>query len=159
MSVYRINLNWPPKCRTPRKETLQARLERVFDKLYAEAERILQQHKPCQVKLNQHGASCLDCRVRGATVNVMCCGGCKWHTAKGCVANKPLTCRTWLCGSAQNFDGEAFRKLQRIAKRVGRLGFYVGRGDRTDSIENALSYFGVTEYSDKEHPQLAPAGW
>jgi hypothetical protein len=157
MSVHFFNLTPAfPECRSRRKQELQSRLERVFDKLYAEAERILQEHRPCKVKMNQHGASCLDCRVqrRETKVNELCCGGCKWHKAdRGCTANKPLTCKTWLCFTAQHGDPEAQRRLQRVAERVRRLGFYVGRGDREDSIQNAMAYFGFGER--KYFPTLA----
>jgi hypothetical protein len=152
MSVFFLNVTAAPVCRTKTKRTFQARLERVFDKLYAQAEAILQEHRPCAVKVNQYGASCLDCRIkyRDTQVNVLCCGGCKWHSARGCTANKPLTCRTWLCHTAQQHDPEAKRKLSRIADRISRLGFYVGRGDREDSIQNALAHFGF------QHPKWFP---
>lgn len=155
MSVHFININGG-RCRSKSKKSLRPRLERIFDKLYAEAERVLRSHRPCKVAVNQHGASCLDCRNGHASkVNVMCCGSCKWHTKdRGCVANKPLTCRTWLCYTAQLHDREADRKLERIAARAHRLGFYVGRGDKEQSIQNAMAYFGIIKYT-KWFPTLA----
>jgi hypothetical protein len=130
------------------KQKLKARLERIFDRLYAAAEKVIREHDPCKVKINQHGASCLDCISRkgqgdASRLNKLCCAGCKFHTSKGCKANKPLTCRTWLCYTAQDDNPEAFRKLDRIAERAAAMGFYVGRGDKEDSINNALGYFGV----------------
>lgn len=147
------------KRRRMRKRVTRERLERIFDYLWAQADAIIKAHSPCEVKIGKHGVSCLDCRVRHrpTEINILCCGGCKFHTKdKGCIADKPLTCRTWLCYSAQEAHPEAHRRLQDIASRMHRLGFYVGRGDKEDSIANAMAYFGLIPYGMHFHPTLAP---
>lgn len=161
MSVFRITTGkvsgkaGVPYQTKRRKRTLQARLERVFDKLWNKADAVIKEFNPCEV-IGKRVVTCLGCRMvlrefnffgqaiqlpPDGNENTLCCDGCKWHTDKGCVAHQPLTCRTWLCGTAKHKHPEANRRLRRIANRLIQLGFYAHRGDRKASIKNALIHF------------------
>jgi hypothetical protein len=53
MSVYFVGFHRPPRCKTKSKRLLRMRLERLFDKFYSVADKIIQEHSPCKIKFNQ----------------------------------------------------------------------------------------------------------
>ncbi len=123
----------------------KAELEKIFDGLYDEAEAILKEFNFCDHKVIKGEHSCIGSRVEFSN-NAgpqCCCAGCKNWTNKGCVAHKPLTCRTWICVAAQlknnlNFN-KSYQKLQKVKDKVLQHGFYVHRGDKEASIKQALT--------------------
>lgn len=125
-------------------------LEKQFDSLYAQAERILKKYNPCQHKMENGKHSCLGKKHRvwearsynrDRVVISCCCLGCKfWVKDKGCTANKPLSCKVWLCGIAEKLNPVVAKKLNALSQKVICAGFYVFRGDKNDSINGALRF-------------------
>jgi len=123
-----------------RKQWMRRRIEKEFDKLYAKAEFILSKYQPCAISKVKGTIRCIDCmdgKKWMTTPNLLCCGGCKFHTIKGCIAEKPLTCKLWLCGSAAVAFPECFKQLQSLSKKAIKLGLYCARGDKKEILQNA----------------------
>ena len=120
---------------------LRQKLETVFDGLYQEAEDILKQFNPCEARVKNGCFSCIGqtSKLGGNNTAQCCCIGCSKWTDKGCVADKPLTCRTWLCNLAGARHEEADNALFRLSSKVSNLGFYVTRGDKQASLDKAIS--------------------
>lgn len=121
----------------------RAQLEKQFDALYDEAMEILTKFNPCEHKSDVIGRhSCVgngkDIPNNANSGPQCCCTGCPKWTKKGCVAEKPLTCRTWICVAAANKNPEAFHALTKMASKVMKANFWVFRGDKNKSIELAL---------------------
>lgn len=130
-----------------RKPPLRIRLERIYDKLYARAEHTLNQYNPCQITIKGKTVTCNGCinKFTLGNINTLCCTGCKFHSySTGCTATKPLTCKTWLCHSSVMAHHLGTQKallnneLHLIRKWVKRLGFYVPRDDKDESIKQSI---------------------
>ena len=95
------------------------RLEKVYNKLYGHAERVLKQHCPCGVSKEGGCVSCVGSRAGITPSNELCCTGCEHHSTKaGCQAEKPMACKTWLCPPASETSPEASAKLGKIARQA-----------------------------------------
>ncbi len=110
-------------------------LEAIFEKLYARAESVLRQFNPCEHKVDKAVHSCIGKADQG-NIPQCCCLGCpSWD--KGCKAEKPLTCKAWLCGAAKTKHPDASNKLSEIYGHIVFYGFWAFRGDKTKSMANA----------------------
>ena len=114
-------------------------LEAIFEKLYARAESVLNNFQPCEHKVINKKHSCLgqSDSLAGNNTPQCCCIGCpSWN--KGCKAEKPLTCKTWLCGIAKLNYPKAYIQLTEVANLAKRFGFYVFRGDKNSSMDASI---------------------
>lgn len=118
---------------------IRAQLGRIYDILFQQAEYIVRVEKPCEIKKRGATVTCVGCRVGNDKPNVLCCIGCQWHDhAKGCQADKPLTCKAWLCSVAKDRHPETRERLRRLNQRIMKLKFWVCRGDKRQSIDQAM---------------------
>ena len=120
-------------------------LEEKFDFLYEMAQEILAHYQPCKIKFLKNGANCIDCSksLYRSKPNVLCCDGCQYHTlSKGCMAEKPLTCKLWLCRTAAEKFPTCANKLDEIYEKADELDLLSFRGDRTDSLKNGYKESG-----------------
>lgn len=84
---------------------MESKLE-LYERLCAEADALLKQHNPCNIK----DGKC----VRG----YFCCDGCK-HLAENRCGIKSLLCKTWLCTQASSM---ASKELIDGLCRIYRIG-------------------------------------
>ena len=113
-------------------------LERIYDKLYERAAAVLDEFKPCEHKVENRTHSCIGQQAKHNSEPQCCCSGCKFFE-NGCKAEKPLTCKTWLCFVATEKYPEVAAKLNKIKQKALHFNFYVHRGDKTASINKSLS--------------------
>lgn len=137
--------------------TKKALLERIYDSLYAEAEAVLKEFNFCDHRnVGEESYSCLSireypsesCKISfgsGKAIRTGCCGGCKYLTEKGCSAEKPLGCKTWLCGVAKLKNPETSKKLSEIQTKSCQMNLYTVRGDKTETINRFFEYNTQTE--------------
>jgi hypothetical protein len=142
------------------KPITRARLARIYDKLYAQAERLLASANPCGIHKQGGHVICNGCnKGRSSTLpDTLCCGGCNYaagerkpsaygghHDKKrGCTAEKPLACKTWLCDRVR-FPNDGYgpitplaQKLRHIRNKAIRLNLHVIYGDRRQSLDSAM---------------------
>lgn len=115
-------------------------MEEKFDFLHEEAEKILTKYQPCKIRHLKNGdVSCIGCgdKFTDNKINELCCGGCKFHTNKGCIAHKPLTCKLYLCDIAGLKFPDCSKLLRAIEKIAIDLHLWVFRGDKKMSLDNA----------------------
>jgi len=119
------------------KETL---LEEIYDLLYEKAEAILKRDNPCEHKMKCGVHSCLGKKdiLSGDNNPQCCCEGCPFWD-KGCKAEKPLTCKTWLCRISKKIYPETYSDLNKITQLIDLLHFWVYRGDKRQSLNQANS--------------------
>ena len=96
-------------------------LRAEYDSLYNEASGVLRKHDPCQIRKEEDGTvSCLDTRNKVAKgwkgSPELCCNRCEHLGPNGCTA-KALSCKTWLCPTAQMANRECSTQLGLIEKR------------------------------------------
>ena len=117
-----------------------------YDRLYAEAEAVLKDFQPCEhevVKRKHHCAGMVDeipgeIGYFGSNNNPQCCCfGCKSWTKKGCAADRPLGCKTWLCGVSKFKHPSVADRLNVIARAAMGLNVYHHRCDRATSLRYA----------------------
>jgi len=128
---------------------LSEKLNKIYDALYDEADSIVKENNPCGWKSTKNkcrgvqlSAECMG-MVKGSNNNTpqCCCDGCKfWNN--GCTAEKPLTCKTWLCRIATfNAPSEVLTKLSDITQKILHYNFFVHRGDKTASMARAMEHW------------------
>ena len=66
----------------------------IYDKIYQEAQDILNKYNPCEIVVKDGFATCRteSCCDEGQ----ICCCGCNFHSNKGCTV-KCLVCKLFLC--------------------------------------------------------------
>ena len=111
-------------------------LNTVYDRLYKLADKYSKTNY-CK----SDGKTCLSDRQNtnsgfGDTGGPFCCKGCKYLGPQGCTIDA-LTCRSWFCG-AFTLPKPIRTKLENLSWQVWQWGFYVNRGTKEQSIENAL---------------------
>lgn len=114
---------------------IKHKLELVYDQLYERAEKLLKEGNPCQWNCGK----CIGMK-RGTVNNTpqCCCEGC-CHWKTGCTADKPLTCKLWLCKVAKkSTDKNTRRGLLDVSAEANRLGFFAFRGEKKESIDAAM---------------------
>lgn len=114
-----------------------------FDDLYSLADKFIQKWNPCQIEIKNGVATCISSRTRPSFTKprVLCCTGCEYHSAtKGCTAEKPLTCKLWLCDEVK-LPKEAWRKYDNLLDLFRKTNFRVHRGDKETSIAHWRSMF------------------
>lgn len=125
-------------------------LERIYDSLYAQAEETLKSFNPCEHKVVNQNHTCLGKEDFSApigsygdntTVACCCIGCCFWKREKGCAAEKPLACKTWLCGTAALKYPDVKNKLSEIAKMSYPLIMYAERSDKEKSLNQSERYW------------------
>ena len=133
----------------PNKKRIREALEKLYDRLYSEAEAVLNQYNPCQVGRCSAGIVCTEWREfqkpeaikssdNNAQPNTLCCIRCRYHSpTKGCQADRPLTCKLWLCSAAKICFPVAEKKLAELRDRAKI--FYYYRGNRKMSIDEAFT--------------------
>jgi hypothetical protein len=124
------------------KEKFDTLLEQVFDLLYKRADKIVIIEKPCEHTVNAAGHSCIgkSHKTGGGNRPQCCCDGCKLFR-DGCKAEKPLTCKCWLCPIAQTKHPKTANKLWKIDNLVLDFGFWASRGDKSESLAQATRHF------------------
>jgi hypothetical protein len=128
-----------------RKQAKRQRIERKFEELYAKAEVILKRYNPCAISIVNGKISCIDCGIQSrssffkpAVPNFLCCKGCKFHDIiKGCTAEKPLTCKLWLCLTATCKFPKCHKALRKLRIEANDWGLYYSRGSKQDSLRKA----------------------
>ena len=144
-----------PKLTVNRRQKLREFLENKFEELYQKAEVVLRKHNPCAITRHKGKVYCVGCPAKqpewiysgGVYPNALCCGGCKFHTDKGCTAEKPLTCKLWLCATAAKFFPECDKKLKEISNEAFKWNLCVSREDKTMSLQHAYQWWGIQKYS------------
>jgi hypothetical protein len=145
----------------------RADLEKIFDELYDRVDSLIKRHNPCQVTVtpNTRFVSGVDVRCtsnRESTIKCgifdkgkrrsldLCCGGCEFHTPTGCVAEKPMACRMWLCYTIKNNpkNADLVNQLNNLESEARREDFYVIRGDKKMIIDRAMHLLGCRERLD-----------
>lgn len=120
----------------------QILIGRVFEYLYNQADSILKESNPCRhtFKKGKHNCVGQDDELGGMSLGrrqaACCCYGCNFFN-NGCTAEKPLTCKTWLCPTAKLTNSGATKKLNEIANLTDYFGLYTVRGDKQQSLEQA----------------------
>lgn len=124
------------------KMKLRERLEQIYDALFAEAEKILKEaNNVCEFRKTSDGAVCAGCSIGYVEPKTLCCEGCKYHSVtQGCRAEKPLACKTWLCVSRRGARPDVEAKLAQIRTATESFGFYKIRGDKDESLDQAIDY-------------------
>lgn len=130
-----------------------------YDRLYAEAEAVLNEFKPCEHTFDLGNHHCIGQGEGvqtpydyGSSSNIgpqCCCNGCKSWTDKGCVADKPLGCKTWLCGIARIAHPEACAKLDTIARQAMKLNIYFYRAGKDASLRAAREGANTAQFYPK----------
>lgn len=121
-------------------------LEKIYDTLYEEADKVLKEFNPCEHKGDGDNHICLGSTKENPAMwkensAACCCGGCKfWKINVGCTAEKPLSCKVWLCGAARLKHKEIPHKLDAIAKKAYNLELVGARQDKSFIINNALFF-------------------
>lgn len=114
-------------------------IEEKFDFLYDCTEKVLSKYNPCKISFLKSGVNCIDCKAGFSNPNDLCCTGCRFHTDKGCVANKPLTCKLYLCRTATKKFPNCVKELNDIYACASFLRLLSFRGDKKDSIKSGFS--------------------
>lgn len=122
-------------------------LEKIYDSLYSKAEKILNNFNPCEHKVISNEHQCLGKldnsvpkgQYGSNTTKQCCCIGCDFWTEKGCGADKPLACKTWLCGISRLKYPKIKEKLDKIQFKAIHLNIYYGRRDKKYSIDMAMT--------------------
>lgn len=91
-------------------------MEDTYDKIYKEADSLLKQYNPCQIKDGycankynlEHGLKDIQFEL--------CCGGCKYHSITGCTT-KALACKVGLCSQMRQKYPELTKKLDALYTR------------------------------------------
>jgi hypothetical protein len=105
--------------------------ESAYDALWNKVDAFMLRVKPCAIKNN----TCLNHRL-GNNDN-FCCAGCEHLGIKGCEADKPLTCRVWLCQVATNNLSESEREEYfKLYDEVFASGFFSHRSSKNEVIEH-----------------------
>ena len=68
---------------------------------------------------------------------------------KGCQANKPLMCKTWLCSAKSVRHPEIEQKLYRVRKIAGTYDFIHFREDKDTSMKIAMMYITTHKQVDE----------
>lgn len=127
------------------------RLEKVYNKLYAQAADVLKKRPPCGIDPSTGQVSCHASReglypdpVTAAKyggevdMNTLCCKGCQHWSPQGCAAEKPLACKTWLCPNAASKHPGVAKRLRDLQSRAMKSRLYDPRGDKTSALARAL---------------------
>ena len=119
-------------------EKFEKILDDVFEALYLAADAILIQDKPCEHEVTAMGHTCLgkDHKRGGNKRPQCCCSGCHFFK-NGCTAEKPLTCKCWLCPIAKDKYPDTHKNLWYIDNLVLAFYFWIPRGSKSESIQNA----------------------
>jgi len=122
------------------------RLNTLYNKLYNHADRITKQVKPCGIEGNKCRACGTSQGSYGATPQPgeMCCAGCTHHGEKGCKADRPLACKTWLCPTARYAHPDVAHKLDKVAHRAQDLGLWGARASKPEVMHRASRSRGLT---------------
>jgi hypothetical protein len=125
----------------------RAALEKRFDRLYAEAGRLLGVHQPCAIR----DGSCYSMRTDPERHRRMrmafCCGGCTHLGPQGCTVES-LHCKLFICEPLEKLhirrkDGRRVysplvKALRRLTAQADKYAFRVFRGTREESIQKGL---------------------
>lgn len=124
------------------KEKFEKLLDEVFELLYAAANKIVVEEKPCEHEVTATGHTCVGKSHADGGNNrpQCCCAGCRFFD-NGCNAEKPLTCKCWLCPVARKKHPTTTKRLGEINHLVLTFNFWEGRADKSESIQLATSAF------------------
>jgi hypothetical protein len=131
------------------------RLNTLYNKLYKRADQITKQSKPCKIS----GSKCQACGIEqkpyGHTPQPgeMCCAGCSHHGEKGCRADRPLACKTWLCPTARQAHPDVAAKLDKVASRAVDLGLYGMRVSKPEVMHRAANRWSVRPDDPNYNPE------
>jgi hypothetical protein len=137
---------WLQILQETRKRLKRRQIERKFEELYAKAEEVLKRYNPCAIIVVKGKVHCIDCGKKAKSIffkpavqNLLCCGGCKFHNDKGCTAEKPLTCKLWLCNTAMEQFPKCYRELRELRIEANDWILYAPRGDKQACLKSAYA--------------------
>jgi hypothetical protein len=121
---------------------VRQQLNRIYNRLWSRADELIKRHQPCQWHRDPEGhMQCLGSKAGFVPPDSACCISCKHHTPeKGCQADRPLSCRTWLCGHHTR-DLELERKLRQIRERAWRLWLSGIRQQKPEVMRQAVEWW------------------
>lgn len=100
--------------------------DHIYLTLCRDAEVVLSKHNACDIKTVDGKFTCREGHG--------CCGGCKHLGPEGCTTNS-LTCKLWLCHTAQREVPEALQELQAIRTVANDFDIpFVCRGSMEDHM-------------------------
>ena len=104
--------------------------EKLYDELFAEADAFVKEVNPCKVV----NGECL--RKYKFNQQNFCCRGCRHLRKTGCTANKPLSCRIWLCNYAwYNLTPEQQTRQKEIQNKIEKADLWLVRATKEDMIK------------------------
>lgn len=117
-----------------------------YDRLYREAQAILDKYNPCNVKIENGKAVCNS--TRAGESESPCCGGCQHLTEGiGCTVSA-LTCKLWLCSWARITYPECDIALTALSMAARSNGFsYLARASKQQYFSYLFSEYKPFEES------------
>jgi hypothetical protein len=95
--------------------------EVLYDALYEEVDLFMKKHNPCDIRDGK-------CTKGRKGYNSFCCSWCPELSDNGCIADKPLACRIWLCSvPLDTMSKELKKEYDILRKKVDHSGFWGNR--------------------------------
>ena len=100
-------------------------LSAAYDRLYEQADLVLQKHDPCQIRREADDTiSCTETRLLKIKNSQLCCTGCEHLGPTGCTV-KSLICKLWLCSTVKH-DPACRTALWNIKDAADKQGVPIG---------------------------------
>lgn len=133
-------------------EITRQKLNRIFDIIWKEAEKILAEYNPCQINVER--GTCFQgcmyaCRNNSQIKSAeeldkytkmmsFCCEGCSHLGPTGCMV-QALSCKLWLCKDSRELHVDAFKKLSRLREHMDRWALGSFRASKKAAVNYAYN--------------------
>ena len=109
----------------------KAFLNAKYDELYAKAQKVLDEHKPCTTS---EGALC--------HYGTFCCNSCKHVRSSGCCV-KALGCKLWICKDAGKCSPTASKQLRKLSEEATKFDLLYLRATKKEALLMSYSMNGM----------------
>lgn len=108
--------------------------EKLYDLIYAKADKLLKQYNPCNIRVENNVLVCNNENMCERSGESLCCGDCEYLGENGCTT-KCLACKVGMCWAGDNMQYTIYVRLGKNLFNLRHISYkFINQMDRLQKV-------------------------